>query len=127
MTASAGREISFSWDSNPILGVREKGVVLNGEPINVTSDEDSGVQTLLEISAEDAVTITLSGVTKDTILKTAWFSGARTEDCVLTYADGYEISGTFFLSNYEETGTYNDAVTFTATLNSTGAVTGSPT
>lgn len=124
MAGFAGREIELTWDSNPIDGVREKGISLNGEPINVTSDEDDGKQTLLDISAEDSVTITISGVTKSSDLRDDWFSGSRTATATLTYPDGYSITGTFFLSTYEETGTYNDATTFTATLNSSGAVVG---
>jgi len=124
MAGFAGREIELTWGSNPIDGVREKGISLNGEPINVTSDEDDGKQTLLDISAEDSVTITISGVTKSSDLRHDWFSGSRTATATLTYPDGYSITGTFFLSTYEETGTYNDATTFTATLNSSGAVVG---
>lgn len=124
MAGFAGREIELTWSSNPIDGVREKGISLNGEPINVTSDEDDGKQTLLDISAEDSVTITISGVTKSSDLRDDWFNGSRTATATLTYPDGYSITGTFFLSTYEETGTYNDATTFTATLNSSGAVSG---
>lgn len=124
MAGFAGREIELTWGSNPIDGVREKGISLNGEPINVTSDEDDGKQTLLDISAEDSVTITISGVTKSSDLRDDWFNGNRTATATLTYPDGYGITGTFFLSTYEETGAYNDATTFTATLNSSGAVSG---
>ena len=124
MAGFAGREIELTWGSNPIDGVREKGISLNGEPINVTSDEDDGKQTLLDISAEDSVTITISGVTKSSDLRDDWFNGNRTATATLTYPDGYSITGTFFLSTYEETGAYNDATTFTATLNSSGAVSG---
>lgn len=124
MAGFAGREIELTWSSNSIDGVREKGISLNGEPINVTSDEDDGKQTLLDISAEDSVTITISGVTKSSDLRDDWFKGSRTATATLTYPDGYSITGTFFLSTYEETGAYNDATTFTATLNSSGAVSG---
>lgn len=123
MAGIAGRALVFTWDGAAVLGVRQKGLTLNGEAINVTSDEDGGKRTLLTVSAEDSVDVTLSGVTKDQRLKTAYFAGgtARTKTVTLTYPDGSVISGTFFLSNYAETAPYNDAVTFTATLQSAGS------
>lgn len=128
MAAEYGREVALTWNSAAILGVREKSLTIAGEPVNVTSDEDSGVQTLLDIDAEKAVTIELSGVTKDTILRTAKMTGgaALQETVTLTYDNGDVLSGTFHLANYSEGQPYNDAVTFTATLMSNGAVTYTP-
>ena len=54
MAAEYGREVALTWNSAAILGVREKSLTIAGEPVNVTSDEDSGVQTLLDIDAEKA-------------------------------------------------------------------------
>lgn len=116
----AGRAVTFTWNGQTIKGVREKGITLNGEAINVTSDEDSGWRTLLEVSAEDSIDVSLSGVTKDDILANAYFTGQRTGTGILTYPNGRVISATFYLANYAETGPYNNATTFTATLQSTG-------
>lgn len=128
MAAEYGREVAFTWNASPVNGVREKSLSINGEPVNVTSDEDSGIQTLLDLDAELGVTIELSGVTKDTILRTAKLTGgaALQETVTLTYDNGDALSGTFHLGNYTEGQPYNDAVTFTATLMSTGAVTYTP-
>lgn len=53
MTASAGRQITVHFGGNSptdlLAGVREKGVELNGEPIDITSDDDDGWRTLLTI------------------------------------------------------------------------------
>lgn len=123
-----GRSIALLWGASPIKGIREKGITLNGEAINTTSDEDGGWRKLLEVSAEDSVDIALSGITKDHILKAAYFGGgsSRTAVTSLTYPDGAVLTGTFYLANYSETGTYNDATTFSATLNSSGEVTFTP-
>ncbi len=130
MAASVGRDISFFWgdDSPPeeIPGVREKGVSLSGEPIDVTSDENNGWRALLTVPAENQVEISLSGVTKSHALKADWFAGTRTQTAVIEYADGAQIGGTFFLQDYSDTGTYNDATTFEATLVSSGAVVYTP-
>jgi len=126
MAAMKGRDVAFTWNSQAVTGVREKGLSLNGEPINITSGEDNGKRTLLSASAEDEVNISLSGVTKDRILMTDWFAGTRTRTVLMTYADGSTISGSFFLSTYSDTGPYNDAVTFEAELVSTGTITYTP-
>lgn len=122
MAAQAGRTISLTWNGSAPLGVRQKDIAFNGEEINVTSDEDNGWQTLLTISGERNVEITVSGVVKDRRFKDDWAAGTRTRTAVLTAADGTIISGSFFLSAYKEGAPYNDAVTFDATLKSTGEV-----
>ena len=116
----AGRAVTFTWNGATVKGVREKGITMNGEAINVTSDEDSGWRTLLDVSAEDSIDISLSGVTKDDVLANAYLTGNRTGVAVLTYPSGRVIEVDAFLANYAETGPYNNAVTFTATINSTG-------
>lgn len=126
MAASAGRQVEFEWNSAPVEGVREKGIALNGEAIDITSDDSAGWRELLSVSAQDEVEITLSGVTKDQILKTDWFAGTRTRTVNITYPNGDIISGSFFLASYTDTGPYNDATTFEATLQSTGVVSFTP-
>lgn len=126
MAASAGRSVAFSWNSAAVLGVREKGVNIDGAEIDVTSDEDSGWQTLLTVAGQNAVTVSLSGVTKDNRLKTDWFAGTRTRTASLTYPDGSVLSGSFFLASFKEGNPYNDATTFDAEIKSTGAVTWTP-
>ena len=126
MAPFAGRNLELEWATESIAGVREKGLSLNGEPINVTSDEDNGRRMLLGVSAEDEVNITLSGVTKSNVLKAAWFGNDRTETVTITYPNGDVVEGQFFLASYTDNGPYNDASTFDAELRSTGEVTFTP-
>lgn len=123
MAAEKGRGVIFHWGDNPILGVREKGIKLDGNPINVSSDEDNGWQVLLTVQDENKVEVTISGVTKDSILKTDWFAGNRTKRISIEWADLKELTGNFFLSSYSEKHPYKDAVTFDATFTSTGVPT----
>jgi predicted secreted protein len=127
MVASAGRQVTFTWNGAAVLGVREKGISLNGEPINVTSDEDSGWRTLIpDVPNEDQVEVKLSGVSKDTRLKVDWFARTRTRAAVFTFPNGDVISGTFMIATFSEGVPYNNAITFEATLMSHGAVTFTP-
>lgn len=121
-----GRDLQFQWGGNSpgdtIAGVREKGIEINGEAVDVTSDENEGWRTLLSEPGQKEVTISLSGVTKDNRLKSDWFNNRRIQPATLTYPDGTMISGTFYLASFNETGTYNDATTFEAEVQSTGEV-----
>lgn len=126
MVANVGRKVTFEWNSAEIAGVREKSAACNGAPINVTSDESDGWQTLLTDPGEDAVTISLSGVTKETTLRADWFASNRTRAVTIGYLDGGTLTGNFYLASYSEGMPYNDAVTFEAELQSAGEITYTP-
>lgn len=123
MVEKLGRKLIVEWGGIEIPGCREKGVNRNGEPVDVTSDDDDGWRKLLDEAGQNQVDITVSGVAKDPALAADWHAGTRTR--VLSVTDsvnGGEISGSFYLASYNETGTYNEAVTFEATFQSTGPV-----
>jgi predicted secreted protein len=122
MSADIGRNISFTWGGSSILGLREKGIAIAGEPVDVTSDEDSGWRTLLTVAGQNEISLSISGVTKDKTLIGDWFQGTRTKEAIITYPDGSTLTGDFYLSSYTDTGPYMDAITFDATLLSTGEV-----
>lgn len=121
-----GRDRTLTWGAAELLGVREKGVAFAGEPIDLTSDENSGWQTLHTEAGQNAVTITVSGVDKDGVLRADMFAGTRTKPMTMSYPDGGEVEGTFFLASYTEGNPYNEAATFEATFQSTGPVTYDP-
>ncbi len=123
---TVGRAVVFTWNSASILGVREKDLTCAGAAIDVTSDDNAGIQKLLTVSAQDSLEIKLSGVTKSDALKTDWFAGTRTRTATLTYPNGATLSGTFYMSAYSEKAPYKDAQTFDATLQSSGAFTFTP-
>ena len=134
MPSFKGRSITFTWGDDgasppvaqEIAGVREKGISLNGEAIDVSADDSNGWRELLSVSAEDQVDLSLSGVTRDETLKTDWFAGNRTQAVTITYPSGGVLSGNFYMTSLSETGAYNDATTFDMELQSTGAVTYTP-
>ena len=130
-TAGHGRNVKVRWggstDQYLVAGVREKSVALNGDPVNVTSGEDAGWRKLLaDVSTEDQVTLSVSGITKNGNLRADWFGGTRTKAAEFVYEDGSKIAGTFYLQSYTENGPYNDAVTFQAAFHSSGAIVYTP-
>lgn len=126
MAALAGRQITFLWGSDSpqeeIPGVREKGINLNGEAIDITSDDDNGWRSLLSIPAENQVDVSLSGVTKSSRLRNDWFAGTRMQPATIVFPDGATLEGNFYLVSHNETAVYNDAVAFEATIQSSGVV-----
>lgn len=118
-----GRKVAFTWNGTAVEGVREKGIACAGEPINVSDDDSNGVRELLDEAGESTIDISLSGVTKSDALASDWFAGNRLRAVTLTYPNGRTISGDFFLASYNETGPYNDAMTFEASMQNSGDVT----
>ena len=123
MPGKLGRDVALTWGAAEIPGARQKGVAFAGEPIDLTADEDNGWQALHTEAGQNAVTITVSGVDKAAVLRADMYAGTRTKEMTVSYPDGGEVSGMFFLATYNEGLPYNEAATFEATFQSTGPVT----
>lgn len=124
-----GRDVILKWDGAIVPGVREKSAAVNKEPIDVTADDSAGWRELLAKAAQHQVDISISGATKSPVLRIAAFSTNENDSIkpvTIEYPDGGTITGDFYLASYNETGTHNDAVTFEASLQSTGPVTYTP-
>src|SRR5688572_22017609 len=123
--AFKGRKITLTWKGETILGVRERSLQLQGEPVDVTSDDDDGWRRLADENgaAQDNVDFNCGGVVKSSRFREDWFSRDRTGELVILYPTGHEVRGTAVMVGYNETGPYNDAVTFEATFQFSGPVT----
>lgn len=121
---SKGRSMILRIGAVPVAGVRTKSFNVNGSPIDVTTDDDSGWRKLLDEPGEKTVDMSVSGVTKDDVLLQ---HGLNNLDRVITLSlvrpDGGSIDGEFFVASYSETGEYNGAVSFEASFQSTGTIT----
>lgn len=128
MAASKGRDLKIKKGATVLAGVRTKGIAIAGEPIDITTDDDLGYRTLLEDAGQMSLDVSIEGVTKDNVLKGLIVSGGTLllTDITIVYPDGGIIDGDFFLASLEESGAYNDAITFTGALQSSGAWTYTP-
>lgn len=128
MAAAKGRELLVKKGSVVLAGIRTKGVSINNEPIDITSDDDAGYRTLLDDAGTMSVDLSVEGITKDAVLRAAASAGTglMLTDITVEYPDGATLAGDFYLASIEETGTYNEAVTFSASLQSSGAYTYTP-
>lgn len=121
MTASIGRAYVIKKNNTAIAGVRTKSLSINHEPVDITSDDNNGFRTLLGVVGESSFELSVEGVLKDsTLFDVATGSGTKLlTDISIEHPEG-TITGDVFLTAFESTGAYNDAVTFSATFQSSG-------
>src|SRR5690625_720709 len=102
MAAAAGRKVIVRRDGTPIGALRSRTITLNGEPIDITSDDNNGAQTLLPEAGQVSFNISVSGVLKDMSLiegHQAMGGTAQFEDMEIEFPDGTTIAGTFFFAS----------------------------
>ncbi len=142
MTAQVGRTTTLYWGSESpqpaVAGIRDKDITLAGAPVDITNDDSAGWQTLLDAPQINNMEISASGVLVDDTLRQDWFSGAaigsasRMQPATFEYpletgeSTPARITGTFYLSEYTETGSHDGEITFEATFMSSGPVTYTP-
>lgn len=128
MAARIGRQTTLDWGTDlDITGVRELSTESNGEPVDITSNDNAGVRQLLSnVSAQNETNVSVSGVTKSEVLKDDFYAGTREKTLTITYPSGGILAGTFLMVSYSEGDPYNDAATFEASFQSNGAVTYTP-
>lgn len=128
MAAAKGRSLLVKRGTVVIAGIRTKTISYGGEPIDVTTDDDSGFRTLLTDAAQMQIDLSVEGITKDDELRAVVMAGGSMmlTDITIEYPDGATLTGDFFLASVEESGAYNDAITFTGSLQSSGAWTYTP-
>lgn len=122
MSGASGRALQIKWDSVTLVGVRTKGWTATADLVDVTTDDDNGWRTLLATPGLRSVEVTVGGVSSDQVLINEFFNGTgETLTGELPTTTG-TISGTFYLSSFEQTGEHDGAVEFSATFMSSGAV-----
>jgi predicted secreted protein len=120
-----GRAVPITIGGTVQAVARTKSLTLSNETINVTADGDDGIQRILNVpgekSAEWAVDLMFDSSDDDLVDKVL----STTDISTLVSADfgAWTLSGTFVLSNASLTLAYNDAITMSVTLMSSGAIT----
>ena len=122
MAADVGRNLKILQGLVVLAAVRNKSVSFAGEPIDITSDDDAGFRLLLAEEGQKSIDMSVDGVIKDAVLRGQALSGSSLmlTDVNILWPNGDTLTGDFFLASYEESGAYKDAITFTASLQSSG-------
>lgn len=128
MAGFNGRTLTFDWNATTLVGVRSRGVTMNNEMVDVTTDDDSGWRTLLATPGVKSIEVTISGITSDEVLLAEFFNASTSgeilkADLPSSLAVPGNYSGTYHLSSFEHNGEHDGAVEFSATFMSSGAVT----
>ena len=128
MAKAAGRKYLLKKGGTVIGGVRALSMKLDATPINISDNDSAGLQELLAVeSASKSLSIDVSGVYTDNVLRALMM--APTADLLitdLTFTHGGAlaandiISGNFYMSNYTDDASHEDAGMFSATFTSSG-------
>lgn len=131
MSALVGRKVTFTPTSGgaAVIGARTKSVTLTNDGIDITSDDDLGFRTMLaEDPAQRALDMSIDGILKDSALvQLAATGGAMLiSEYKLNIPGIGEFEGDFYFGSIELGASYNEAVTFSATVQSSGPFTFTP-
>ncbi len=125
MAALVGRNVTFTPTGSgvPVTGMRTKTISINNEPIDITSDDDNGWQTFLDNDpAQRGIEMSVEGITKDAALINLAVSGgsALISEYELEIQGLGTFTGDFHIGSLELGAPYNEAVTFSCTIRSSG-------
>lgn len=130
MAAEAGRDLRISYDSGSgmavVAGARTDSLTFNNEAIDITDKDDAGVRTYLDDIGVKSMSLSCTGVaTASTFsaLAAAASSGTALHDFQVGFGSFATYSGSFFITSFEATGEQADTITFTMSLESSGAIT----
>lgn len=125
MAAASGRLLLIKKGATAVAGARTDNLTINNEPIDITDKGDAGWRTLLADAGVRSVDADIEGVLIDsTLLAIAVGAGSGLlEAWTLEVAGIGDFDGDFFLSSIALSGDKEDAITFTANIQSSGAIT----
>ena len=133
MAAEAGRDLRIEYSSDGltyavVAGARTDSRTFNNEAIDITDKDDAGVRTYLDDIAVKSMSLSCTGVaTASTFsaLAAAAGSGTALHDFRVAFGSFATYTGSFFITSFEATGEQADTITFTMSLESSGAITAS--
>lgn len=133
MTAESGRDLRIEYASDGttfavVAGARTDSLTFNNEAIDTTDKDDEGVRTYLNDIGVKSMSLSCTGVAKaSTFAALAAAAGSSTSLHAfrVTFGSFATYTGQFFIPSFEATGEQADTITFTMSLESSGAITAS--
>lgn len=131
MTSMVGRRVTFtpSGSGVALTGVRTTSLTIGNEPIDITSNDDNGFRKFLdEDPAMRMLDVSVEGITKDpTLIAIAAAGGAGlVAEYELDMGQFGKFTGDFHIGNLQLGMPYNEAITFSCTIQSSGEYTYTP-
>jgi predicted secreted protein len=125
MPAVSGRKLRIKKGSTLIAGARTDSLTINNEPIDITEKGDAGWRTMLADVGVRSIDAEVEGVLEDTTLIALSVGAAA--NLLAAYTLEIEgigsFTGNFYFVSLAITGEQADAVTFTASIQSSGTIT----
>lgn len=129
MAVGAGRNCLIKKAGTTIAGVQVTGISVDNTPIDITDNDSAGLQTLMDLSAKRALTLTVAGLEKDGVLHAVAMSTVATSQKLtdLTFIFGNALAAVdtltcdWFMTNYKEDNDFQQAGKFSANFTSSGA------
>jgi len=128
---AVGRTLLLKKNDVVLAGLRSASLSWSGESIDLTTGEDSGKRVLEALSAQEQIDISAEGLMKEEQIRTLVLGSASKmltditiEFPILdtaTNSTAATLSGNFRISSFEEGAPYNDAITFSISLESSEA------
>lgn len=121
----SGRKLRISRSGTAIAGARTDSVTINNEPIDITDKDSAGWRTLISDVGLRTVSCEVEGILNNAALigVSTGSSTALLSACTAQIEGIGTFSGDFHLQSLALGAEQGDAITFTATLESAGAVT----
>ena len=125
MPAFTGRKLRIKRGSTNIAGARTDSLTINNEPIDITDKDDAGWRTMLADVGVRSVDAEVEGVLDDAslIAIAVGSSTAILQSWTIEIQGLGSFTGSWHLASFAITGEQADAVTFTASIQSSGTIT----
>lgn len=126
---AVGRLFVIAKAGTALAGVNTKSFDWAGESIDMTTDDDDGRRKLDTASGQEQIDMSVEGkLVGDTLralvlgTTSKLLTDITIEFPILTEGNttNATLSGDFFVSGYNESGAHNDAITFSASFQSSG-------
>ncbi len=118
-----GREVTFTLGGSAVLGVTSKGIAFTNEMLPSTDDNASGWQEYLATAGLKSAEFSISGLTKNLELMSAYFNSSQIFEVVKTYPDGSTLTFDAALTGAPSfTGESNAIMTYDASFTSSGEI-----
>jgi predicted secreted protein len=120
-----GRAVPITIGGTVQAVARTKTLTINNEVINVSADGDDGIQRMLNVPGEKSVewSVDLMFDSSDDDLVNKALSSTDISTLISADFGAWTLSGTFVMANASLTLAYNDAITMSASFQSSGAIT----
>jgi len=128
-TAYKGRDMALKISANggstftTVAGVRSTGATINNEPVDVTNMGSGGFREYLADGGVQSVSMNVDGVVVDDTAFNTMLTQAEDRTKVyyqFAFSNAGSVTAKFVITSIQLTGTFNEAQTFSAQVESSG-------